>query len=306
MPGSEAPRVAVIIAYYQREPGLLLRAVKSALAQSAGLIHIVVVDDGSPIAAAGEISLLPAEARRQIEIICQPNAGPGAARNRGLAAATGDADFVAFLDSDDEWVPSHIERALAAFDAGADFYFTDYIPVGSARSTLDICGLTPNDLANASVGDNLHHYGKRLIDALLSRAPVGTSTVVFRRSILGDHRFPVQFDYGEDVCFWMLLTERDCNIVFTEKQGAFCGRGVNAAAGVGWGTPTSLRRMSSEIRLHDAISKLFELTKEQRAWSKAWRDEVRKSFITSFLHLVRHRKPVGWRCVLRFLRGSRV
>ncbi len=45
-------------------------------------------------------------------MIRQPNSGPGAARNRGIAASR--AEFVAFLDADDEWLPDHLATALAA------------------------------------------------------------------------------------------------------------------------------------------------------------------------------------------------
>ncbi|MDB4274704.1 glycosyltransferase family 2 protein [Akkermansiaceae bacterium] len=56
--------------------------------------------------------------RSEVRLICQQNSGPGAARNRGVDAATG--DWIAFLDSDDLWFPwtlEHYERAIAATDA---------------------------------------------------------------------------------------------------------------------------------------------------------------------------------------------
>jgi Glycosyl transferase family 2 len=126
---------SVVIPYYQREPGILLRALKSVFAQSYRDFHIVVVDDASPVSADEDLAALSLEERASITVIKQPNGGPGAARNTGLDHIAEGTRFAAFLDSDDEWTPDHLKNAvegMSLFDAdcywasitgGEDFYY---------------------------------------------------------------------------------------------------------------------------------------------------------------------------------------
>lgn len=73
---------------------------------------MIVVDDGStdqgPTVAAGYLD-------DRFHLIRQSNAGPGAARNAGIARAKG--QFIAFLDADDEWLPTYLEESLRVLDA---------------------------------------------------------------------------------------------------------------------------------------------------------------------------------------------
>ncbi|KQT58462.1 hypothetical protein ASG52_21625 [Methylobacterium sp. Leaf456] len=94
----------------------LAQAVASVRAQLRDGDEIVVVDDGSTDGTPALIRTLG----EGILAIRQDNAGPAAARNRGLRAATGEA--IAFLDHDDLWTPGRQEvlRATLAADAGID------------------------------------------------------------------------------------------------------------------------------------------------------------------------------------------
>jgi GT2 family glycosyltransferase len=103
-----APRVSVIIPTYNRAD-LVCRAIDSALAQTHPDIEIIVVDDGSTDATPGRLAAYGA----RIRVLRQPNAGVCAARNNGIALAGG--EFIAFLDSDDEWLPWKLRAQIAAF-----------------------------------------------------------------------------------------------------------------------------------------------------------------------------------------------
>ena len=89
----------------------LRAAIDSALAQTHPPHEVIVVDDGSTDATPAILS----EYGDRIRAMRQPNAGVAAARNAGLATASG--DYVAFLDSDDVWAPDKLERQLALFAA---------------------------------------------------------------------------------------------------------------------------------------------------------------------------------------------
>lgn len=85
------------------------KAIRSVQAQQYSSFEIIVVDDGST-----DDSAVVAE-RAGVRLIRQPNSGLGAARNTGLAAATG--EFVVFLDADDELLPDALASGVAALRA---------------------------------------------------------------------------------------------------------------------------------------------------------------------------------------------
>jgi glycosyltransferase involved in cell wall biosynthesis len=109
--GASVPAIAVVLATYNRRH-VLPRAIASVLTQSASF-ELIVVDDASQDGTADYLATL-ADPRIRI-IVAERNGGPGAARNRGLAAAR--AAIVAFLDSDDVYRPGRLEIPLAAFAA---------------------------------------------------------------------------------------------------------------------------------------------------------------------------------------------
>ena len=102
--------ISVIIPVYNGER-YLPEAVASIRAQNYAPLEIIVVNDGSTDGTATLVQSLGAD----IRYFYQPNAGPSAARNRGLAMAKG--DLITFLDADDLWVRDKIERQVAYLSA---------------------------------------------------------------------------------------------------------------------------------------------------------------------------------------------
>lgn len=101
--------ITAIIPLYNKEP-YIERALASVLAQPVAELEVIVVDDGSSDGGAAKVE---ACTDPRVRLIRQANAGPGAARNRGLAEAHG--DFIAFLDADDYWLPDYLPTSLALF-----------------------------------------------------------------------------------------------------------------------------------------------------------------------------------------------
>jgi glycosyltransferase involved in cell wall biosynthesis len=98
------------------------RAIQSALDQSYAPAEVVVVDDGSR----DDTRAVVERFGPRVRCVHQENAGAAVARNRGVREAS--SEWIAFLDSDDYWTKSHLERmanAIAATDGAASFYFSD-------------------------------------------------------------------------------------------------------------------------------------------------------------------------------------
>jgi Glycosyl transferase family 2 len=103
-------RVSVVVPLYNKERWIR-RALDSISAQNFTDFELLVVDDGS---SDGGPQMVSKYADSRFRLIMQANAGPGAARNRGIAEAKG--EFVAFLDADDEWLPNHLENSVGILD----------------------------------------------------------------------------------------------------------------------------------------------------------------------------------------------
>ena len=101
------PEVSVIIPTYNRA-AMVLEAIDSVLAQSATGFELIVIDDGSTD---GTAEHLARRLDKTIRIERIDHRGPAAARNRGVAL--GRAPLIAFLDSDDLWSATKLERQLA-------------------------------------------------------------------------------------------------------------------------------------------------------------------------------------------------
>ena len=74
--------ITVVIPYFQREPGILARALASIAAQQACPlpVHVIVVDDASPVPTAQELASV-GRVPYTVQVVQQPNGGPGSARN---------------------------------------------------------------------------------------------------------------------------------------------------------------------------------------------------------------------------------
>lgn len=115
------PRVSVIIPTYNRRD-TIGEALECMLRQTLQPHELIVVDDGS----SDQTATLVRSFRNRVLLIEQANAGPGAARNAGLAYATG--EFVQFFDSDDLVTSDKLElQAAALMSSGADVAYSPWV-----------------------------------------------------------------------------------------------------------------------------------------------------------------------------------
>lgn len=101
-------KVSVIIPFYSTKTGLLINAVKSALAQTISSLEVIVIDDASPLEAKKELACIN---DNRLKILYHKENKNGAiARNTGIKNANG--EYIAFLDFDDIWYENKLERQL--------------------------------------------------------------------------------------------------------------------------------------------------------------------------------------------------
>ena len=292
---SSAACIGVVLPYFQREAGLLARALASVFEQKgAGEILAVVVDDASPRPARDEVAALPGRDAERVQLHVQPNAGPAAARNRGLDELPQEVDLVAFLDSDDHWSPDHLARARRMLEADHDLYLSNWMPLESEVDAYR--HFQKLDLADhqAVAGESeLWHYRGEFFRQELTR-PIGRlSTMVFRRERFGDLRFDTRLRTAfEDRLFRLEMARRDPRIVFSTRPECYSGEGVNLFSGKPWGSPGRLEVARDELHAMKIVRKEFELSDpELRLVETIEKGERQDAFTTLMRLWLRERRP---------------
>ncbi len=187
-----APLVSVIIPTYNRWP-LVAESIDSALAQDYPNLEVVVVDDGSTDDTEEQ---LPKRYPSKVRYFTQENRGPAAARNKGIQMALG--EYVAFLDSDDLWMPNKLSVQVAAMTADEEWalaYNPCLITTPDGRNTGRIWGYT----AQGVTGDNFV--------VLLNRHAIMTSAVIVRRGVFDEvGLFDEQMLSAQDTDLFLRIT----------------------------------------------------------------------------------------------------
>ncbi len=200
---SQALRVSVVIPAYNAAR-FLPSAVASLRAQSRAVDEIIVVDDGSRDDTRQVVAGLGAD----IVYVHQENAGVSAARNRGIARATG--ELVGFLDADDFWMPEKVERQVAVFRRHPDVAL-----VASDRCDVDDQGRILLD--SLFRRQNLAKLFLDLDGAPLPQALgrlvrtnfLPTSSVMVRKAALAEVGvFETSIRFGEDLDLWARIAAR--------------------------------------------------------------------------------------------------
>lgn len=203
------PTVSVIIPTYNRAD-TLPRAIESVIAQTFDDWEIVVVDDGSADATPQIFESYGARLGDRFVSIRQANGGCSAARNRGIELCRG--GYVAFLDSDDEFLPRKLERQLELFAAcpQLSFAYSDYAFVDLENQQTQSAWSAKFPLARtvpslAVVGPQLFAAGPQLFQWLLRGYFIATIVGLVRREALGVIRFDERLSYAEEWLFYLRL-----------------------------------------------------------------------------------------------------
>ena len=197
------PFFSVVIPVYNRA-SLLAQALRSVLAQSDQDFEIIVVDDGSTD---DPVRVVDALGDLRIVIIRQDNRGGGAARNTGIDRARG--RFVAFLDSDDEYLPHHLAAMRRLLDQAPNTvgYARVLVDRGEGRTFLK----PPRAIAQ---GEDMAVY------LLCRRGFVPINTVVVERALAQSVRFHESLPAAEDTDFAIRCALSGARFAMVEAPGA--------------------------------------------------------------------------------------
>jgi glycosyltransferase involved in cell wall biosynthesis len=196
----QTPTISVVIPAYNAG-GLIAECLKSVLAQSYQDFEIILVNDGSPDTDLLERALAPYQQR--IRYIRQDNRGPSGARNQGILQAEG--EYIAFLDSDDVWLPQHLSEQIAMLrkDPSLDLVYSDSMLVREGRQVGNAFGLEPQ------------HPPVSFEKILTEECTVGTSSTLAKRQALIDAGlFDEQFRCCEDFDLWLRMSFRGAKISY--------------------------------------------------------------------------------------------
>ena len=214
------PRVCVVIPA-RDAAATIARAVASAQAQVPPPDEVVVVDDASSDATADLARRLGARVLR-----LPAQAGAAGARNAGVAAT--DAEIIAFLDADDEWLPGKLARQVPLLDGS--------IFVACAACLFAEDGKNLGPLYNAEIPED----GPDAWRGLLERNTVATSTVlVWRHAFLAAGGFDPALPVAEDQDLWIRLALRG-RLAFVRATLVHMHRVPTSVSGVG--TPLGARQ----------------------------------------------------------------
>ncbi len=196
------PLISVIIPVYNRRD-VIGRAVESVLAQTCTDCEVLVVDDGSNDDTREFLQQEFGQRQSMRVLRCDANSGVSAARNSGLAVARG--EWMAFLDSDDEWKPRKLERQLKALN----------------ETGLKVCHTEEIWVRNGvRVNPHKHHrkYGGRIFLQSVPLCVMSPSSIVIHRSVFDRiGQFDESLPACEDYDFFLRLTCR-YDVVYLEEE----------------------------------------------------------------------------------------
>lgn len=197
------PIISVVIPTYNRAR-FLPAAVASVRAQSYPCDEILIVDDGS----IDDTTAVVAALGPGVRLIHQANAGPAAARNRGIDEARG--DLVAFLDTDDRWLPGKLAAQVELFrrEPALGLVCADMAIENDAGVRLVESNFVQRGLQQGFAALD----GRPIPDAprrLLALNFINTSTVMAKRQLLVElGGFDTRLRYGEDLELWLRIAAR--------------------------------------------------------------------------------------------------
>lgn len=181
--------VSVIMPTYNSEK-FIEKTVASALNQTYRKLEVIIVDDCSKDNTRTVVERLSDNDSRVRCVFQNENQGAAVARNVGIKNARG--KYIAFLDSDDTWLPDKIEKQINVLRNGHPFVFCAY----------DFVDGDGNHIGNKSKIKTEVSYRDELTKTYIS-----TPTVIYDREFFADPDMPLRRT-GQDYAFWLVLLSK--------------------------------------------------------------------------------------------------
>lgn len=180
--------VSVIIPFYSNKKWLE-EALESVFKQTYKNFEVILINDGSQ----EDISDLLE--RYEIVYLNQENKKAGYARNRGIEASTG--KYIAFLDSDDIWVETKLEKQINFMKMNNfDWSHSSYTTFNEKKILKEI---TPK------------YFQGNVFPKILISCPIATPCVIIKKDIFDknkNYRFSEKLSYGEDFSLWLCISQK--------------------------------------------------------------------------------------------------
>jgi glycosyltransferase involved in cell wall biosynthesis len=257
---NQTPRVSILIPAYNTA-SMIARCLDSVFAQTFRDFEVIVVNDGSPDTPEMENVLQPYMDR--IVYIVQPNKRAAGARNTAIAHARG--EFLAFLDSDDAWLPNHLESQMKQFEADPS--------LGLVYANAD--AISDPDRPRTFMENNPSN-GEATFEALvMERCVVSIATVVVRKAaIVEAGGFDETLARCDDYDMWLR----------TALYGAKIGYSRQIQARMFEGRPGSLGQSRAKMaeaywRILDKADRTLPLNPAQRQLVRERAAEIRARFL---------------------------
>lgn len=209
-------KISVIMPAYNAAQ-YIEKAIQSVIGQTIKSWELIIVNDASTDNTSEIVRRMAAQDMRIVLHENKINLGVSETRNRGIGLAVG--EYIAFLDSDDIWEHDKLQRQLEALQrTHADLCFTSYAVMHE----------NGEQAIPYRVPQNIDYVG------LLKENVIGCSTVLLKRSSLGEHRFETGF-FHEDYVLWLKLLKGNCiavgidELLVQYRTGGRSHNKVNAA-----------------------------------------------------------------------------
>ena len=277
--------VAIVIPFFQREPGILSKALASVFEQK-GITEwaVYIVDDESPVSPEKDISGFD---QTRIHVIRQKNKGCGAARNTALERLPAEIKYVALLDSDDTWSERHLINGVSTLEQGFDFYFSNHYQLGQTVGAFERDQRL--DLSkHKQIDGAIFEYCGDMYDQVIRRNLMGPSTNIYNFAQYRDIRFREGFrSLGEEYCFWLDVSRRGAKFAFSTECEVTYGSGVNIYSVAPWGSGKSLIRTHDEILFWKLAAREYPMNRSQLEHLERKINRLRDGLVKELFHQLR-------------------